>query len=172
MSFLSPRQIVDSMNIKPSSTVLDIGAGSGAYVYEALRVNGKGGRVIALDIDSEKLKLIESTARFGGFVVETLHADAENKIILPDYSVDYIIAANVLHIFEKEKLEFFLKEMYRILAPNGYMTICDWKSTKFGPKDEHIIMQSDLENMLKKVDFSIEKHLPAGEYHYAILCKK
>ena len=53
MAFLSPKQMIDELNIKPGSNIIDLGSGSGAYVYEACRVNKintHNGKILAIDL--------------------------------------------------------------------------------------------------------------------------
>lgn len=158
------------MNITPSSTVVDIGAGSGAYIYEVCKVVGKGGKVIAVDINEDKLNLVRDTAKVGGYDVEILHTDIENGILLPDYSADYIIFANTLYQIDKDKREKVLKDIARILSPIGEMLFVDWKSKSvLGPTEDLIITQDEAEGLFKLSDLKIKKSLPAGDYHYAYI---
>ena len=175
MAFLSPRVMVDNLNIKPGSNIIDLGAGSGAYVYEAIRVNGKSGQVIAIDIDKEKLKMVKDTCFYGGYVIDTLLADLDKPLILPDYTADYIILANTLHLCDNK--ESLLKECNRILAPNGYMLFVEWcnhegNSFKLGPSTDIIIKKEEAINMLREANFQVLKELPAGDFHYSFLINK
>ncbi len=170
MAFLSPRQLVDSMNMKPGSTLVDIGSGSGAYVYEACRVLGAASKVIAIDIDQDKLKMVRDTAQVGGFVIDTLVADLEKKILLADYSADYIILANTLHMIDDK--EGLLMECSRILAPHGELLIVEWnKESSFGPDKKLMIEENDLQTLTHKCGFTSMRGLVAGDYHYAYLLK-
>ena len=64
--------MVDILDITPGSTVVDLGSGSGAYVYEVCKVNGPHGRVIAVDIDKDKLEMVVSAAKIGGYKVDII----------------------------------------------------------------------------------------------------
>lgn len=166
--FLSPRQMVDAMNIKPGSTLLDLGAGSGAYVYEACRVLGSSGKVIAVDIDQEKLKLVKDTAKVGGFIIDTLFADLDNKLVLPDFSVDYIILANTLFMIENK--QGLINECARVLAPAGQLLFVEWqKKSLLGPSEELLIDREKALEMFTKAGFRKNKELPAGDYHYSYI---
>jgi ubiquinone/menaquinone biosynthesis C-methylase UbiE len=175
MAFLSPKQMIDELNIKPGSSIFDLGAGSGAYVYEACRVNkinSHNGKIVAIDIDKDKLDLIRDTARVGGFMVETFVADLEQKLMLSDYSADYIILANTLHMVESK--DQLLRECSRILSPAGYMLFVEWtgdRQSMIGPKDTHIIKKEVAIQAFKKCNLEIYKELEAGDYHYAFILK-
>jgi ubiquinone/menaquinone biosynthesis C-methylase UbiE len=156
--------------MKPGSTLVDIGSGSGAYVYEACRVLGAASKVIAIDIDQDRLKMVRDTAQVGGFVVDTLVADLEKKILLANYSADYIILANTLHMIEDR--DGLMSECARILAPRGEMLVVEWnKESSFGPDKKLMIEENELQALAHKYGFTSMRGLVAGDYHYAYLFK-
>lgn len=174
MAFLSPKQLIEFLNIKPGSTVLDIGAGSGSYIYEICRVLGNNGmettKLIAIDINDDKLKLIKDTAKIGGFKIETSRQDIENGIVAPDYSADYLILANVLFNIDKDKIPQVIKECKRVLSPYGSMLFVEWrKVSKLGPPESHIVEKDFVEKLLLENKMTVKRELEAGEYHYALL---
>jgi ubiquinone/menaquinone biosynthesis C-methylase UbiE len=138
------------------------------YSNEVCRVlNGKG-KVIAMDIDADKLKLVKDTASKGGFEVETQIADFDKNLILPNYCADLLLVANTL--FQLENKNNFLNECYRILAPTGQLVIIDWKAhSALGPSDDRLINREELEKELSEIGFRYFKELPAGEYHFALI---
>jgi ubiquinone/menaquinone biosynthesis C-methylase UbiE len=175
MSFLSPKQMIDELNIKPGSNIVDLGSGSGAYIYEACRVNkinSHNGKILAIDIDKNRLDLVRDTARVGGFIVETMVSDLEKKLILSDYSADYIILANTLFMLENK--ENLLRECFRILSPTGYMLFVEWqeKDSIIGPKNELKIKKEEALTMFGKIGFEIKKEIEAGDYHYAFILSR
>lgn len=175
MAFLSPKQMIDELNIKPGSSIIDLGSGSGAYIYEACRVNkisSHNGKVLAVDIDKSRLDLVRDTARVGGFVVETMVADLDKKLILADYSADYVILANTLFMLDNK--EDIIKECYRILSPTGYFLFVEWqeKESVFGPGKELKVNKENAIKMLKSSGFEVKKELEAGDYHYAFILSK
>ncbi|MDQ5957372.1 MAG: hypothetical protein QG614_347 [Patescibacteria group bacterium] len=173
MSFLSPKQMIDQMYIQPNSTILDIGAGSGAYIYEVCRVNGKGGKVVAVDIDADKLKLVKDTASIGGYDIDILNVDIESGILLPDYMADYIVMANTFYQIDKSKRQTVLKDISRLLAPMGEMLFVEWKEKSvLGPSEELIVDRVLVEELFKECNLKIKKELSAGDYHYAYLLTK
>jgi ubiquinone/menaquinone biosynthesis C-methylase UbiE len=175
MAFLSPKQMIDELNIKPGSSIIDLGAGSGAYIYEACRVNkinNHNGKILAIDIDKNKLDLVRDTARVGGFTVETMVADLDKKLILSDYSADYVILANTLFMIEN-KVEL-IKECYRILSPTGYMLFVEWqeKDSILGPNKDLKVDKNYALEIFKSSGFEVNSVLEAGDYHYAYILSK
>jgi len=170
--FLSPTHLVEKLNINKGESVIDFGAGSGAYVYPALKAVGESGKVIAVDIDSEMLNTISNTVMISGAAnsFNILTADLERKILLPDYSADYAILANTFfHIKNKENL---LREIKRILSPTGLFLFVEWKiDSKFGPSKDMRIKEEDSKDLLTKTGFKIIENVPAGDYHYGYILK-
>ncbi len=174
MSFLSPKHLVENLNIKEGSSILDLGAGSGSYIYEICKQNYSNrhdGKIVAVDINKESLDRIKDSASIIGYHVDTLVANLEDTLILPDYSFDYIIMANTLHaIKNKERL---MSECKRVLAPNGYMLLVEWKddiNLSIGPK-EHTMSRTLLEHLIHSSHFKIVKELNGGDYHLAFILK-
>ncbi len=175
MAFLSPRQMIDELNIKPGSNIVDLGSGSGAYIYEACRVNkinNHNGKILAIDIDKVKLDLVRDTAKVGGFIVETMIADLDNKLILSDYSADYIILANTLHMIDNR--EQLISECSRILSPTGYLLFVEWQDREslLGPTKEMKVNKEEVLTMFHSNGFDLKKELSAGDYHYAFIFSK
>lgn len=159
--------MVDLLDITPGSTVVDLGSGSGAYVYEVCKVNGPHGRVIAVDIDRDKLQMVDSAAKIGGYKIDTLLADLDKSIILPDYFADYIILANTLHLVDN-KLGL-LRECARMLSPTGYMLLVDWSSdSNLGPKSDKLDKTS-LVASLAAAKLRVRRELPAGDHHFGFI---
>ncbi len=175
MAFLSPRQMIDELNIKPGSNITDLGSGSGAYIYEACKVNkinNHNGKILAIDIDKVKLDLVRDTAKVGGFIVETMIADLDKKLILSDYSTDYIILANTLYMLDNR--EQLIGECSRILSPSGYLLFVEWheKDSLLGPTKDMRVNKENALKMFKDNGFELKKELSAGDYHYAFIFSK
>jgi SAM-dependent methyltransferase len=105
--------------LRPSSVVLDVGCGRGAYAEDPvpyrlqLRVlRGKCARVIGIDVDP--------VGRENPFIDEFRPIKADRWPLEND-SVDICIADNVLeHVHE---IEDFFSECRRVLKPGGYLCI-------------------------------------------------
>lgn len=111
--------------------VLDVGAGSG-YFSLAIAKKLKTGKVICFDLSEEMLQRLKRKAKT---------EDLENKIQimsgeassfeLNDKSVDLVVSNFVLH--EVSSPETVLKEIVRVLKPNGWVIITDFlKDTWLG----------------------------------------
>ncbi|SJZ36075.1 methyltransferase, FkbM family [Pilibacter termitis] len=106
----------DLSNLHPH-TVLDIGAGSGILTKQLLEY-GVGQKVIASEPNLEMhKKLLENLAEYKE--LDILSSSAE-KINLPDFSVDLIVASQAFHWFD---ITAFRQEAQRLLRRNGWVSL-------------------------------------------------
>ena len=109
--------------INAGETLLDVGTGDGLIALEALRRVGEQGKVIFSDVSQDLLTIcqhqvleMEASNRS-----QFLLAPADNLQQIEDESVDVVTTRSVL-IFVKDKPRAF-QEFYRVLAPNGRISI-------------------------------------------------
>jgi len=110
------------LKIKPGSTVLDAGCGTGVFIPFLLRRIGGEGRLVALDVAEEMLK----RARAKGFKdIEYLLADVTN-IPLGDEVFDAVVCySSFPHFQDKPKA---LAEIHRVTKSGGRLLICHTSS--------------------------------------------
>jgi len=111
------------LDIKPGSTVLDVGTGTGVFIPFLLREIGKSGRIIALDFAEKMLR----RARAKGFTgnIDYLCADVTN-IPLRNEIFDIIVCYSSFPHFP-DKLRA-LTEMKRVIKRGGRLLICHTSS--------------------------------------------
>lgn len=171
--FLSPEQIIENLDLKRGDTIADFGCGAGAYVFAASKKVGDNGKVYAIDLDENILDKINREAEKMNIVnIDTILSDVEGKVQIESMSCDLIILSNVLS--EIDDLENVFQEITRTLRPDGRILIVDWKRSdnplsKLRP---NLLDEEKVVAVLAKHDFSVKKHLPAGEYHYAFLAAR
>jgi ubiquinone/menaquinone biosynthesis C-methylase UbiE len=109
--------------IKRGMTVLDVGCGTGFFTIELANLVGESGKVIAIDVQSEMLDILETKLR---------GKEIANRIKLQkcsDYNfniseqVDFVLAFYVVHEAGNQKL--FLKEIKKVLKPGGKLLIVE-----------------------------------------------
>ena len=114
-----PEEEVRKLDLKEGQKILDYGCGIGSYTFPAANLVGEKGRVYALDKQPLAIKKIEEKAQMEGFRnIDTILSDEDTG--LPDESVDVILLYGVLP--EIEHKESLLRELYRVLRPNGYLS--------------------------------------------------
>lgn len=115
--------------IRGNEVVLDVGAGTGRFSL-ALAKKLRGGKVICLDLSVEMLKRLKHKGEKEGFkdAIQILRGEA-SSIGLKNESIDLIVSNNVFH--ELLNPEGVLMELLRVLKPNGWMIITDFRDTGF-----------------------------------------
>lgn len=166
--FISPEQIVNSLNLKAGDIVADFGCGSGAYVFAVSKLVGDRGKVYAVDRYTDMLDKINREADKMNIInIDTIVGNVEEKVQLNDASCDVIILSNILS--EVVNIDNLIKEARRILKPDGMVLIVDWKNTKenITLKRHSLLEEEKVVAILAKYNFQVQKHFPAGDYHYA-----
>ncbi|HDJ24139.1 MAG TPA: class I SAM-dependent methyltransferase, partial [Candidatus Aminicenantes bacterium] len=91
-----PDQIIEAIELKPGSSIADIGAGGGYFALRFAEIVGHEGKVYALDTNQEFLQFIQHNATEKGLknIVTIL---IEEKPRLPEGSLDVIFMRNITH---------------------------------------------------------------------------
>jgi len=111
-------------HLSPTSTVADLGCGNGRHTIPSAQ-HCKA--VIALDLSHKLLCHAQQRSQQTSLTnILYLHADVVH-LPLKDHSLDAILFIASLHnIKGREKRTFALKEIYRVLTPEGRALISVW----------------------------------------------
>jgi ubiquinone/menaquinone biosynthesis C-methylase UbiE len=114
--------ILQEVDIKPGSHILDYGCGSGSYTIPAAQLVGESGKVYALDIHPLAVQRVQSVAAKKGLTnIETVLSDCATG--LPDNSLDVVLLYDTFHdLDEPDKV---LSELHRVLKPDGVLSFND-----------------------------------------------
>ncbi len=143
-----PPEVLDlfraEMNLREDSVIADIGSGTGISAKLFL-VNGNA--VCGVEPNAPMRAAAEEFLReFPRF--QSVDGTAENTN-LPDNSVDFVIAAQAFHWFDKEKTR---TEFKRILRPDGFVVLI-WNERQL---DSNLFLR-EYEELLKKFGKDYEK---------------
>lgn len=125
-STVNPRDLINN------PTILYVGVGGGMEVFQFSYFSRKEGGVIGVDVVNEMLascakNLEEAESKnpwFNRKFVSLRKGDALN-LPIEDSSIDVAAQNCLFNIFETEELKKALKEMYRVLKPNGRLVLSD-----------------------------------------------
>ena len=118
------QQLLESANILPGTTVLDLGCGTGTMTIW-LKQRYPNVKVIGLDADPAILEIARVKAKRAGFDITFLEANATN-IPLPEGAVQCVVSSLFFHHLRTEQKRTVLAEVVRILEPGGELHISDW----------------------------------------------
>ncbi len=155
--------ILKELNILPGQTIVDVGCGNGYMSKEFSKLVHHSGKVFSLDCAKEAIeKLKEDT---GGTNIEPMEADITRKTPIDDKSADLIYLSTVFHIFSKEQIGNFQKEVKRLLKPNGKLAIIEIQkeNTPFGPPLNMRFSPEELKQTIKLKPISL---INVGQYFY------
>jgi len=147
-----PDEVVEALRLDGSSSVADIGAGTG---YFAARIAKRipEGKVFAADVEPDMVRYLGERAKAEG--VSNLKpvlagADAAN---LPE-PVDLILIVDTYHHIGHRKAYF--AKLKPSLRPNGRLVIIDFKvDSPNGPPVEHRIPPEKVAEELKDAGFTL-----------------
>jgi ubiquinone/menaquinone biosynthesis C-methylase UbiE len=120
---IRPRKnVLKDAGIQPGFRVLDFGCGPGGYILPLAHLTGKSGKIYALDYNPQAIRAVEAiAARKNLNNIETIISDGPTG--LPDGSLDTVLLYDVFH--EVKKQDDILKELHRILKPEGFLSMND-----------------------------------------------
>jgi len=167
--FSDPASNLSKLGLIDGMKVVDLGAGSGFYSYEAAKRVGSSGRVYAVDVQKDILERLRSTGVSNGLRnIEVVWGNAEKigGTKLREGIADRVIASNIL--FQIEKPEEFSLEIKRLLRPGGKVLVVDWSEVSaIGPKTVFPSMKA--QTLFEKAGFKLDQSFNAGEHHYGLV---
>ena len=170
---IPPHKTLKKIGLISGHTFLDIGAGIGYFTFPALDIVGNNGKVIAIDVSKEMIDELKKRSEGHNLNLDILLCE-ENKINIPDGSIDIALMGFVLHEIA-DKMNY-LKEVRRVLKYRGKFTLIEWikKETAMamGPPLNDRLDLDDTIHILTEAGFRIEKSDVLNPFHYYIIAKK
>jgi ubiquinone/menaquinone biosynthesis C-methylase UbiE len=176
MAFADPLTNLQKLNLSSGMTVVDFGAGSGAYTIPAAHLVAPEGKVYAVDIQKGLLETIGKLAANErlGKIVNLIWGDIEQQggVSLADGLADVVIVSNVL--FQAKSMYTLALEAKRILKAGGRMMIIEWSESfgGIGPMPKDIISSTEVKKTFEGAGLAFVSEFPAGEHHYGLVFSK
>ena len=160
-----PHDVVMALNLKPTDTIADIGAGTG---YFARRFAMHAGKVYAVDIDQ---KLLDIAAKDAPANLKTVLA-APDDPRLPDGSVDVIFFCDVLHHIENRAA--YYPKLAKALKPGGRIVVIEFykKDMPIGPPPSMKLSDDEVIAEFRSAGFTLAKRLDILPYQYYLFFDK
>jgi ubiquinone/menaquinone biosynthesis C-methylase UbiE len=147
-----PHDVVMALNLKPTDTIADIGAGTG---YFARRFAMHAGKVYAVDIDQ---KLLDIAGKDAPANLKTVLATPDDPR-LPDDSVDVIFFCDVLHHIENRAA--YYPKLAKALKPGGRIVVIEFykKDMPIGPPPSMKLSDDEVIAEFRSAGFTLAKRL-------------
>lgn len=174
LELFDPEKVLKEFGIREGMVVLDVGTGAGFYLPYLSKLVGEKGKVYAIDVQEEMVNYAkEKVKKLGLKNVEVLKSE-ENKIPLPDNTIDFIFMAFTFHELS-EPLKF-LEELKRVAKEFCYLAIIDWKKEERdkGPPPEEVYSEWEIGLILEDAGIKVGRVVEIGKYCfgvYAIITK-
>lgn len=122
-----PSVVLGRSGVRPGTTVVDLGCGSGAFTTFAARAVGQQGKVYAVDMQPAMLRQLErKLARPENRDLTNVELRQASAYELPfaDDSIDLVYMVTVL--MEIPDPGRGLREIKRVLKPGGILAVTEW----------------------------------------------
>jgi len=173
--FANPQAIVDQLEINVGMAVADFGCGAGFFSLPIAKKVGDEGKVYALDVLPDKLESVESQAKtlnLNNIITQRVNLEVLGGSKLEAESVDWVIMKDIL--FQNKGKDKILAEAKRILKKGGQTLVIEWnkEDTNIGPEKELRIFKETIVELARKNDWTINKEIEVGTFHYGLILKK
>ncbi len=169
---LSPKEILGAVGLREGMRVADVGCGVGVFAIPAALQVGGDGIVYAVDPQEEMLAILRDRASAAGARNICPLRSSEERIPIPDGTVDLVLLVDVLHELEGDGT---LKEVRRILSPGGLLVVVDWREDgreDMGPPREERVPEGEVRRRLSSLGFGDVRRVRAGEEHYGLVFRR
>jgi ubiquinone/menaquinone biosynthesis C-methylase UbiE len=117
--------MIEHLGLRSGDTACDVGAGNGYHALRLARKVGSVGRVLAVDIQREMLRLLEARAKQAGVTnIETIRG-GQNDPRLPKAACDLILMVDVYH--ELSEPAAMLAHLRAALSAKGTMALVEFR---------------------------------------------
>ena len=136
-----PQAVVEGLDLKPTDTVADLGAGTGYFTFRIAPLVPQG-KVLAVDIQPEMLDVIEFLKTENQVTnAETVLGEVDNPN-LPSNSIDLALMVDAYHEFEYPRE--MMEGLVTALKPGGRVVLVEYR------KENPIIFIKPLHKMTQR----------------------
>lgn len=137
-----PDQVLRALDLTPTMTVADIGAGTGYFAIRLARAVPQG-EVIATDVEPDMVRFIHERAHREGLAnLRAVRATHEASGLAPQ-SVDRILVVNVWHHLGDR--DAYARDLAAALEPGGRVLVVEFhRSARRGPPEEMRIAPEEI----------------------------
>lgn len=163
-------RLADLLALQGSETVVDYGAGSGVVTVVVVERLSKG-VVYAVDESPEMIEHLAERLAGAGLQNVVTHLIKDNSVDLENGIADRVLAVNLLHEVIGEGA---LPEMRRLLKPDGFLLVADWRSDvprEMGPPADVSLSPQEGRKLLEEAGFNVAAADVDFPYHFVFVAR-
>ena len=166
----NPEKVLDALYLQPGDVIADVGAGSGYFTVRLACRVGAEGKVYAVDIQEEMLKLIQQKIdRLKLSNVELVVAETTDPK-LPQGAIDLVFIVDTYHEFQRPIA--LMKRLAVSLKPEGRAMIIEYKAEYEAIRVLHKMEESQIVSELKHAGFVLSQRFDILENQHMLIFKK
>jgi len=166
------KRFFSQLDLPPNSTLIDLACGVGNYSIEISKISGAEYKIYAIDLWAEGIEVLNTLIKDQGITnIHTIVADISREIPLETASADACLLATTLHDLSQEAQDSTMREVHRVLKPEGIFIIIEFKKIDKGPGPPISIRLSEdeVDEFVVKYGFGKIASNELGTYNY--LCR-
>lgn len=166
------QKMLENLGVKPGMTICDMGCGNGFYSLQLAKMVGNEGKILAVDIQSEMLRLLKARAEEQGIEnIELVLGDIDDPK-LPEGKVDLIMCVDVYHEFSHP--EEMLAGMRKSLKPDGMIVMLEFRmeDPKVPIKTLHKMSKKQILREYKLNGFQLSKEFDGLPWQHMMFFEK
>jgi ubiquinone/menaquinone biosynthesis C-methylase UbiE len=167
---IDAEKVLEELHLKKGNTFLDMACGQGEYAIEFSKILGEEGLIYAVDLWEENIVQLKKAVSGAGIKnIKAIVADVSKVMPIGNNSVDVCLMATVLHDLILEKVaDEAIKEVVRVLKPNGLLAIIEFKKIDGppGPPMKIRLSPNEVESLVRPFGFIKNELKEVGEYNY------
>ena len=166
-----PSKVIEYLNLKPTETIADIGAGSGYFSFRLAELVSNG-KVFAVDIQPEMLDIIDFLKEENKVNnIETILGTIKNPN-LPNNSVDTVLMVDAYHEFEYP--QEMMENIVSSLKSGGKVVLAEYRRENplIPIKTLHKMTKKQVKKEMNKVGLIWDKTVEILPQQHLIFFKK
>ncbi|BAY08804.1 class I SAM-dependent methyltransferase [Calothrix sp. NIES-2098] len=148
--------------ISPTDTILDVACGTGEF-ERLMLAEYSSQQIVGVDISDKMLAIAKQ--KFSAYPQVSFQIASASNLPFDNDSFDVIVSANAFHYFDAPLAA--LKEMRRVLKPDGKVIILDWCRDYllckicdvilkgFDPAHQQCYTQNEFHRLLEDTNFAV-----------------
>jgi ubiquinone/menaquinone biosynthesis C-methylase UbiE len=168
-AYQKPDEVLRALALREGERVADIGAGTGYFALRLARAVGPTGRVYAVDVSPDMVRLLNRRVRDAKLAnVVTVLADTDDPL-LAEASVDRVVIVNTWHHVDARPK--YLEILRRVLKPGGQVVQIDFhkRDLPVGPPAGMKIAREDVVGEMEAAGFRLAAEHSFLPYQYFLV---